>query len=167
MERILKIIDNINEWIGRVFCWTVSVLTVVVVLEVILRRYFNSPTIWSFDIIKQLFGCYFMILAGYTLLHGSHVSIDIVETKFSKKTRAIMATTCYFIFFFPFGIVLLWQGIRYAALSWSIHETTMTAFSFPLYPFKTVIPITGFLLLIQGLVIVIRNIQTLREVEKK
>ena len=99
-----------------------------------------------------------MIVAGYTLLHKAHVSIDIVYEKFSQRTKAILDVITYSVFFFPFLLVVLYEGIKYAANSWKIAETSWSAFAPPLYPIKTVIPITAALLLIQGASIFIRRI---------
>jgi TRAP-type mannitol/chloroaromatic compound transport system permease small subunit len=99
-----------------------------------------------------------MIVAGYTLFHKAHVSVDILFAKFKQRTKAILDVITYSIFFFPFLLVVLYEGIKYAANSWKISETSWSAFAPPLYPIKTVIPITAALLLIQGISIFIRQI---------
>ena len=151
MEKIIKFIDNINEWVGRIFSFIVVVLTILVVLEVIMRKFFNHPTIWSFDITIQLYGCHFMILGGYTLLHRGHVSIDIFSQKFSEKTQAFFEVICYIVFFFPFWLVVLSLGIRFAGMSWKIYETGIGIFPIPLYIIKTIIPLSALLICLQGL----------------
>ena len=162
MNRVLQFLENVNEWVGRVFSWVIAVLTILVVLEVIMRRCFGHPTIWNFEATKQLYAFLFMVLAAFALLHKAHVSIDIVESKMHTKVRAGLRIVSYLIFFFPFCIVVLWQGIRYASKSWAIYETSWSVFAPPLYLIKTVIPLTAFLLLLQGLSIVIKDLQQLR-----
>lgn len=158
MDRILETIDNINEWTGKVCCWMIAVLTLLVVQEVIMRRFFGHPTIWNFEVTKQLYGFHFMILAGYALLHKSHVSIDIIERRFSERTKAVIALISYSLFFFPFWIVVLWQGIKFASKSWAVLETSWSTFAPPLYPIKSVIAATAFLLLLQGSAVFIRMV---------
>ena len=158
MKKLWDFIDAINEWTGRICSWTLVVLAILVVLEVILRRFVNSPTIWNFEVTKQLYGFHFMIIAGYALLHKSHVSIDILYGKCSERKKAILDIISYTIFFFPFLLIVLYQGIKYAARSWAIYETSWSVFGPPLYPIKTVIPVTAFLLLIQGIAIFIRKL---------
>ncbi|MBC8460900.1 MAG: TRAP transporter small permease subunit [Deltaproteobacteria bacterium] len=158
MKKILNFIDNISEWTGRIFNWTVVLLILLVVLEVILRRVFKRPTIWNFEVTIQLYALHFMILAAYALLHKSHVAIDILHEKFSKRTRAILDVTTYLIFFFPFLSVVLYKGIAYAANSWEMNEKSWSVFSPPLYPIKTIIPVMAFLLIIQGCAIFIRQL---------
>ncbi len=159
MDGILAAIDRFTEWTGRIFCWLVLALTALVVLEVILRRFLNSPTTWSFEVTKQVFAFHFMLLAPYALLHKSHVAVDIFYVKLSPRRRAFLDIASYLLFFFPFLIVLIWQGIPYAANSWSMRETSFSSFSPPLYYVKTLIPVTAFLLLLQGGAMFLRHIR--------
>lgn len=158
VKRVIDIFDKINEWTGKGFSWTLGALLVLMVYEVISRRFFNSPTVWGIELSVQLFACNFMIAAGFTLLRGSHVKIDIIYSKFDQRTRAILDVISYIIFFFPFTVLVLYQGIDYAYKSWQIYERSWSACRIPIYPIKTVIPITGFLILLQGISIFIRQL---------
>ena len=162
MQKIMNFADTINEWTGRIFSFTLVILAAVVVIEVILRKGFNSPTIWSFDLSKHLFAFLFMIVAGYTLLHEGHVAIDIFSKHFSERTQAKLEIISYLLFFFPFWLVVLWEGTKFAAMSWQILETGWGLFPIPLYPIKTIIPLTALLLCLQGLATLIRKILILK-----
>ena len=159
MERVLQAIDRFTDYTGKIVSWLIVVLTVLVVTEVILRRFFNSPTIWSFEVTQQIFAFHFMLLAPYALLHRSHVAVDIFHEKLSDRKRAVLDVVSYLIFFFPFLAVVLWQGIPYAANSWGMRETSFSSFSPPLYYVKTLIPATAFLLLLQGGAIFLRQLR--------
>jgi len=144
-------LDSVSEWSGRIFMWLIIPLTLVVVYEVVSMKIFNSPHIWAPEVIAYLYGPYFMLVAAYTLLYKAHVSIDIIYQKFSPRTRGILDCFTYLVFFFPFCIIILYQGYLYAETSWLMHETSSSA-ELPIVPhIKTVIPVTYALLLIQGL----------------
>ena len=160
MKKLLTILDAISEWTGRIFSWVICVLLVLVVLEVILRRFLNHPTIWNFEVTIQLYAFHFMIVAAYALLYKSHVTIDVLYERFSKRTKAILDVISYAIFFFPFLLVVLYEGIKYAANSWAMREVSWSVFAPPLYPIKTVIAVMAFLLLIQGFAIFVRQLRT-------
>jgi len=162
-EVFLNLIDNVNAWIGRCISWVVLLLMLLTVLEVILRRVFNAPTIWSFEVCTQLFALNFMIAAAFTLLHDGHVSVDIFRARLSEKNKAVLDIVCYLLFFFPFTTVMLWKGYEYAQMSWATRETSWSVFAPPLYPIKAVIPLTFLLLILQGSAVVIRRLQTLRQ----
>jgi TRAP-type mannitol/chloroaromatic compound transport system permease small subunit len=159
---VIKKIDLMNEWVGRIFSWCIIFLTLLAVIEIIERRVFNDPTIWGFEVETQMFGLYFMILGGYGLLYGSHVSIDVFTHFLSKRGLAILDLFSYAIFFFPFTLVCIWQGYLFAAKSWSIMETSMSVFGPPLYPIKTVIVISFILMLLQGIAEVVKKIVFLK-----
>lgn len=166
MEKFLNFMESINEWTGKIFSWVVAVLTIVVVLEVVLRYCFNSPTVCNFEITKQLYGFYFMIVSGYALLHGSHVSVDIVSKCFSKRNGEILDLISYVVFFFPFCIVMIIYGTYFAVDSWRILETSWSACSCALYPIKTVVAVSFLLMTIQGVANFTRTLHHLLKGEK-
>jgi len=99
-----------------------------------------------------------MLIAAYTLLYKGHVKIDVIYDKFSPRTRGILDIITYMVFFFPFCIIVLHQGIIFAHTSWSIGETSDSA-ALKIVPLiKTMIPVSIGLLLIQGIATYIRAI---------
>jgi TRAP-type mannitol/chloroaromatic compound transport system permease small subunit len=165
MQKLLRVIDNINIWVGKIISFLIVIMTLIMVFEVVMRYIFNAPTIWSFETTTMLYGSYFMLVAGYTLLNNAHVSVDFIYERRTKRGKAIMDIISYLVFFFPFVIVILIEGYKYALESWMILEHSWSVFGPPLYPYKSIIPITAFLLLIQGLAVFIRNVQVLTQKE--
>jgi TRAP-type mannitol/chloroaromatic compound transport system permease small subunit len=165
VKSLVKLLDSISEWTGRIFGWVIVPLVLLTVTEVILRRFLNSPTIWSFEVLKQLFALHFMIVAAYALLYRAHVSVDAFTMVLSEKTKAILDIITYLIFFFPFCLVCIWQGYSFAARSWAMRETSWSVFAPPLYPIKTVIIITFILLTLQGISEVIKRVYIIKGVK--
>jgi len=163
MQTFLKSLDSISEWSGRIFMWLVIPLTLIVVFEVISRRFLGAAHIWAPEVTNYLYGPHFMLVAAYTLLHRGHVSIDIIYQKRSPRVRGVLDIITYTCLFFPFCFIMLQQGILFAKTSWEIGETSGSA-ALPVVPeIKTVIPVTFGLLLIQGLATYIRAIiQTIK-----
>jgi TRAP-type mannitol/chloroaromatic compound transport system permease small subunit len=158
LKTILKGFDWISEWTGRIFVWLIIPLTVLVVYEVIARRVFNAPHIWATEVTNYLYGPHFMLVAAYTLLYKAHVSIDIIYGRFSPRTRGILDLITYLVFFFPFCVIVFYQGIVFAQTSWAIGETSESA-ALRITPLiKSVIPVTFGLLLLQGLANFIRSV---------
>jgi TRAP-type mannitol/chloroaromatic compound transport system permease small subunit len=158
MKTLLHILESVSEWTGRIFVWLISPLTVVVLYEVISRRFFDAPHIWATEVTNFIYGPHFMLVAAYTLLYKSHVSIDIIYGRFSPRTRGILDIFTYLVFFFPFCTIVFYQGIVFAQTSWSIGETSESAALRIVPLIKTVIPVTFGLILIQGLANFIRGI---------
>ena len=158
IEKIVKGMDQFAEWSGRIFIWLIIPLTGLVVFEVISRRLFDAPHIWSLEVTNFVYGPHFMLVAAYTLLHQAHVRIDVIYAKFSARTRGILDIITNLVFFFPFCTIVFVQGILFAKTSWQIGETSESA-ALTIVPLvKTVIPVTFALLLIQGIANFIRSI---------
>ena len=161
LNTLLKGFDWVSEWTGRIFVWLIIPLTVLVVFEVISRRVFNAPHIWATEVTNYIYGPHFMLVAAFTLLYKSHVSIDIIYGRFSPRTRGILDIITYLVFFFPFCIIVFHQGIVFAQTSWSIGETSESAALRIVPLIKSVIPFSFGLLLLQGLGNFIRSIMQL------
>ncbi len=100
-------------------------------------------------------------MAAYGLLYKSHVTIDLVSGRFSRKTQAILSLICYACMYFPFIAVFIYYGFSYSLNSWSMLENSWSVWGPPLYPIKTVIPLTAVMLLLQGISEVIKAIDVL------
>jgi len=105
----------------------------------------------------MMYGTLFMMAGAYTLAKNGHVRGDVIYGFFSPRAQAALDLTLYIVFFIPGVIALVWAGYTYAAESWSINEhSNITSEGPPVYPFKTVIPLAGAFVLVQGIVEIIR-----------
>jgi TRAP-type mannitol/chloroaromatic compound transport system permease small subunit len=114
----------------------------------------------------MMYGTLFMMAGAYTLAKNGHVRGDVIYGFFSPRAQAAVDLTLYIVFFLPGVIALVWAGYTYAAESWAINEhSNITSEGPPVYPFKTVIPLAGAFVLVQGIVEIIRCIICLKEGE--
>lgn len=157
MRKIIAMIDKINLIVGNIVKFLLLYMAITLMIEVIARYVFNSPTIWVLDLCKLALGFMGILGGGYTLMLGSHVKVDVIYGSRSVRTRAIM-DLCTSVLFFLFVIILLWQSIRMAADSFALKEHSTTVFAPPLYPLKMAIPVGVFLVLLQGVAKVLRDI---------
>lgn len=145
-------IDKVSDWCGRIISYLVYPLVGGVAYEVISRYVFNAPTEWAFDMTYMLYGTIFMLGAAYTLLKKGHIRTDLFYNKWSPSKQGKIDALAYILLFFPGMIFYLWAGIDYAHHSWITHERAGNSPWTPIiYPFKTVIPLTALMLLIQGI----------------
>ncbi len=155
----VRVADKISEWSGKIFAWLVIPLTFGLVYEVIARYLFNAPTKWAYDMTYMLYGALFMLMAGYTLYMRGHVRTDFVYRMMSDRVQGIFDTVLYVVFFLPAMITLLWVSMDYTIRSWAIFErAAVTPWMPPIYPLKSVVPITAVLLIIQGVAELIRSV---------
>ena len=163
IQRFLLAADHISTLAGKTFAWLILVLMSAVCIEVFKRYFLNTPTAWVFDFESMLYGTLFMMCGAYTLAQDAHVRGDFLYGSMKPRTQATLDLVLYILFFLPGVIALIYAGIDYAAISWRINEhSNVTSDGPPVYPFKTVIPIAGVLVLIQGLAEIVRCIVCLR-----
>jgi len=163
VERFLHLIDGVSTWVGKTAAWLIVGLMLLVCAEVVKRYALNMPTAWIFDASNMFYGTLFMLCGAYTLAQNAHVRGDFLYSSFRPRTQALFDLVLYVAFFFPGIIALLYAGSHYAADSWRIAEhSNVTADGPPVYHFKTIIPIAGALVLLQGLAEVVRCIVCLR-----
>jgi TRAP-type mannitol/chloroaromatic compound transport system permease small subunit len=160
---LIRAIDTVSYWSGKVSAWLIVALTFVVSIEVFKRYILNAPTAWIFDFNNMLYGTLFMMCGAYTLAAAGHVRADFVYIYMKPRWQATLDLTLYFLFFIPGILGLIYAGADYAALSWRIGEhSTVTAEGPPVYHFKTVIPLAGVLVMLQGVAEIVRCIVAIR-----
>lgn len=147
---VIRAIDAINETVGRIVVVLAVVFAGITIYDVVLRYVFNSPTRWAFDVAKQAYGFYFILLGGYALKHQAHVRVDLLIERFGPGLRRIVEIAGYVIFFFPFSYVFVVRSFDFASKSWAQKEVTYGAVAVPVYPLKAALCIAAVLLLIQG-----------------
>ncbi|MEY3814192.1 MAG: hypothetical protein RJA18_657 [Pseudomonadota bacterium] len=166
MQNLFLTIDRISTFVGHCFAWLVVGLTGLIGYEVFSRYVLNNPHAWAFDAQIMLYGTMFMMAGAYTLAKNGHVRGDILYGFLKPRTQAIFDLVLYIVFFIPGVVALAYAGYSFAADSWRILEhSSITADGPPLYPFKTILPIAGVFLLLQGLVEIFRCIVCIKQGE--
>ncbi len=164
MQKLLLAVDRLSTFVGQAFSWLILVLTLMISWEVFSRYALDNPHPWAFDVMSMMYGTLFMTAGAYTLSKNGHVRGDVLYGFFPPRLQAGLDLALYILFFIPGVFALAWAGYNFAAESWAINEhSNVTANGPPVYPFKTVIPIAGAILLAQGLVEIVRCIVCLKQ----
>jgi TRAP-type mannitol/chloroaromatic compound transport system permease small subunit len=157
MQNLLLKIDKVSTWIGQAFSWLILSLTLLISWEVFSRYVVNHPHPWAFDVMIMMYGTLFMMAGAYTLAKEGHVRGDVLYGFFPPRLQAWLDLILYICFFIPGVLAFCWAGYVYAGESWAINEhSNITSEGPPIYPFKTVIPVAGIFVLMQGIVEIIR-----------
>jgi TRAP-type mannitol/chloroaromatic compound transport system permease small subunit len=160
----VRFVDKLSLWVGHCFSWCIMVLILAISYEVFVRYVLGAPTGWAFDLSYIMYGALFMMCGAYTLSVDGHVRADMFYRKMSSRAQARLELTLYFLFFFPGVIALIYVGTPYAARSWRYLEvSSYSPANIPIYPLKSLIPLTGLFLLLQGIAEVMRCIMCLRD----
>jgi TRAP-type mannitol/chloroaromatic compound transport system permease small subunit len=156
-------VDVFSTWVGKAAGWLIVVLTLAVSYEVFSRYLLNSPTTWAFDVSYMLYGALFLLAGPYALARNGHVRGDFLYRQWAPRRQAWWDLVLYFLFFFPSIVALMYAGYGFAAFSWMIKEHSSNSPNGPpLYHFKTLIPLVGSMMMLQGIVEVSRCIDCIR-----
>lgn len=150
MASISKTIDKIVKAIGMFAAYLSILIMFLIVAEVIMRRIFASPTLWSYETVTFLFGGMIMLSLPYGLQLGVNVRVDVLYNIFSKKTKRIIDIVTFIIFFGIFMIIFTSAGVKYFGRSISSLERSWSTWAPVLWPVKATIPACGILMLLQG-----------------
>jgi TRAP-type mannitol/chloroaromatic compound transport system permease small subunit len=162
MQKLLLAVDRLTTFVGRFFAWAIVGLTLLVAWEVFSRYFLNHPHAWALDVQVMFYGTLFMMAGAYTLAHQGHVRGDVLYGAFNPRIQAGIDLVLFVAFYLPAVFALTYAGWIYANDSFGIRENTFSPDPLPLYPFKFVIPVAGFLLLLQGVVEILRCVVCLR-----
>ena len=163
VQKFLHTIDGISTWVGKAAAWLIIALMLAVCIEVFKRYILNAPTAWIFDLDNMLYGSLFMLCGAYTLAQNAHVRGDFLYSSMKPRTQATLDLILYVVFFIPGIAALIYAGYSYAADSWRILEhSTVTSDGPPVYHFKSVIPIAGAFVMLQGFAEIVRSVVCLK-----
>ena len=151
MKRTILAIDTFSLWVGRAVAWLLVPMMFVTVYEVMSRYFFNSPTVWAYDLSRMLCGAMFIVGAAYALSKGVHIRSDFLFRKWHPKTQGRVESALYLICFFPAMLVLMYVCSQWAWSSLIRGERgTDTAWMPLLGPVRSALPIGIAFLIIQG-----------------
>lgn len=160
-DRVTRIIDAISIWTGKTVAWLIFPMLGVLVLEVLLRKLYQ-PTIWANDVATMAYGTHFSLAAAYALSLQKHIRTDFLTQHLSLKAQLWLDIVQYVLFFLPAMAMFLWLSWEFAEESWFFREELITSWRPPAYWYKSIIPVTAALLLLQGIAEVIKCFRALK-----
>ena len=149
---LIKSIDTLNDWVGKLVCLLVVPIIIAMVYEVVARKLFIAPTLWAFDVSRMLYGISFMLGAAYGLMRGLHIRADFLYRSFSERTQGSIDLIIYIILFMPAMLLLMYAGYDFAIKSIMQGERAGDSTWAPIvWPVKTALAIGVARLVIQGI----------------
>jgi TRAP-type mannitol/chloroaromatic compound transport system permease small subunit len=158
MHAFVKICDSISDWVGRTFAWVAVPIAILVLYEVISRRVFNDPHMWALDACTLLYAIHFMMVGAYGLLHNAHVNIDTIYMYLPRRWQAGLDAAGYLLLFFPYFLIFLYAGTDLAVEAIQMGDKTVTGMPIIVPVMKSLIPLSSFFILLQGLAQFMRSL---------
>jgi TRAP-type mannitol/chloroaromatic compound transport system permease small subunit len=149
---VIRTIDTFTEWTGYLFVLLIIPLIFSNVVEVFARYVLKSPTVWALDMTTMSYAALFMLGSALALLKGAHVRTDILWEAFTDRTKGMIDSLAFVLLFLPTMVVLFFISIDDFLYSISIDERSSSGAWTPiLWPLRGVIPLTAFMLFLQGI----------------
>jgi TRAP-type mannitol/chloroaromatic compound transport system permease small subunit len=157
-----RIIDRINELIGKSVIWLVLLAVLISAANASIRKAFDISSNAWLELQWYLYGTVFMLAAAYTLLRNEHVRIDILSGRLSKRARDWIDLVCHVLFLMPFCVMMVWLSWPWFIRSFRSGEISTNAGGLIIWPAKFMV-LAGFILLTaQGISEIIKRIAVIR-----
>ena len=159
MKYVFSIVDTISKWASKLTAFLIGIVALLVTLEVVLRYGFNSPTQWNWELVIYLCGAVYILGYAYTHSLRADVRVDAVYRRFTPRAKAIVNLASSLLLFIFFGGIL-WASGNWAWIALAKGLTSGTQWDVPIFPARAVIPLAALLVVLQAVVIVIRDFKT-------
>lgn len=156
-----RAIDRVNLFVGRAVSWLVLLVVLISAGNAISRKLFDVSSNAWLEIQWYLFSAIFLLAAGYTLLQGEHVKVDVIFGRLKRRTQLWIELIGTLFFLMPFSIIPIFLTWPIVALKFASGETSGNAGGLILWPVWVLIPIGFFLLGLQGISELIKRIAIL------
>lgn len=153
MTALLKLahaIDALSERIGRWLSWLVIAAVLISAANAAVRKAFNYSSNAFLEIQWYLFGAIVLLGAGYTLLRQEHVRIDVILSRFERRTQVMIETACTLLFLMPFCVVVIDLAWPLVTRAYESGEMSSNAGGLIRWPVYALVPAGFGLLLLQG-----------------
>jgi TRAP-type mannitol/chloroaromatic compound transport system permease small subunit len=160
--RFSNAVDWLNAQVGKWVIWLILGSTIISAINALVRKIFNASSNAYLEVQWYLFAGAFLLAAGYTLLHGEHVKIDVVSSHLSKRKQIWIDIIGFTFFLMPMCMIILWFGTPFFLQGWRSGEMSSNAGGLIRWPVYALMPLGFSLLMLQGLSELVKRIAFLQ-----
>jgi TRAP-type mannitol/chloroaromatic compound transport system permease small subunit len=165
MQALLKFsktVDWLNTQIGKYVIWLILASTVISGVNAAVRKSLNISSNAYLEVQWYLFAAAFLLAAGYTLLNGEHVKIDVISSRLSKRGQIWIDVIGFTLFLTPVCLAILWYGTPFFLQGFRSGEMSSNAGGLIRWPVYLMMPLGFGLLLLQGFSELIKRVAFLK-----
>lgn len=165
MHALLRLsgwIDALTERVGQAARWLILLTALISAGNATARYAFNASSNAWLEVQWYLFAAVFLLCAGYALKHNQHVRIDVVASRFSRRTQAWIEIFGTVFFLLPMALLILALSWPVFVASWKIGEVSTNANGLVIWPARLLVPAGFALLALQGVAELIKRAAFLR-----
>ncbi|WP_018717548.1 TRAP transporter small permease subunit [Arhodomonas aquaeolei] len=151
LDGFCTLVTTVNRWLAGLVSVLVFVMVAVISYEVVMRYFFDSPTVWALELSTLLLGPYFMLAGPYLLHVGGHVNVDVLYTRLPRRVAAALDCLTFPVII-ALCVIVVHESWPVATDAYANGETSFSAWNPPVWPIKLLVPVAFSLLLAQALV---------------
>ena len=125
--------------------------------DVVGTQFFGWPVPGTLEVTESTMVLIVFGALAFTQTKRGHIRVDIVHNWSGPRARAWKDAFTHLLAFVYFGL-LFWQGVGEALYSWELSEATMGTVRFPLFPARLILAAGTFLLLLQLMLDIVRDV---------
>jgi TRAP-type mannitol/chloroaromatic compound transport system permease small subunit len=158
MKSFQETVGAISEWSGKFVAYFIYIGIALLAIEVVLRYFWNAPTVWAHGYSQRLFGSYFILVGAYTLLKDGHVRVDVLYVRYGPRGKTILDLLNYGLLLI-WSTVLLTEGWTFFLRSYRMREVDEMVLAHPVYPVKFLLIIGVLLIALHGLALFLATLK--------
>ena len=155
-------VDRFNTWLSKYVIWLILAATLVSAINALVRKIFNTSSNAFLEIQWYFFAASFLLAAGYTLLNNEHVKIDVIYSRFSRRTQTLIDIFGFTVFLLPMCTAILWFGFPFFLKGFISNEMSSNAGGLIRWPVYAMLPLGFGLLWLQGVSELIKRVAFLQ-----
>jgi len=162
MKSVVKFIDSLNLWTGKIIRVLAVGLVLIMTLEVTMRYVFNRPTMWGYETAIMAGAAMYALAWGYVHRQNAHIRVDLIYSRLSARGKALIDFLCTIFLFIPLIGFLTWMAFNWMVRAWKIGEKSVETYWYPpIAPLRTAVFIGLLLFGLQGIAQLIRDVYLL------
>ncbi len=165
MHALLKFsnfVDWLNSLVGRWSIWLILASTVISGVNAVVRKAFNIGSNAYLEVQWYLFAASFLLAAGYTLLQNEHVRIDVIASRFTRRTQVKMELFGFAFMLTPMCLAIMYFAWPFFMNGYTSGEMSNNSGGLIRWPVYLLMPVGFALLLLQGISEFIKRVAFLK-----
>ena len=159
-----RVVDRVNEFIGKSVIWLILLAVLVSTLNALSRKIFSVSSNAWLELQWYLFGGAFLLSAAYTLKQNEHIRIDIIYGARSRRTQHWIDLIGHVFFLLPFVLIMSWFLVPYALRALESGQISTNAGGLLIWPARAMLALGFVMLTFQALSEIVKKIAVMRGV---
>ncbi|GAB5469944.1 MAG: TRAP transporter small permease subunit [Rhodospirillales bacterium] len=160
LRRYVEVVEAVNYRVGRFAMYLIFVMMGILIWSSVSKTFF-LPTLWTLEMAQFMMVAYYLLGGPYSLQLGSNVRMDLFYGSWSPRTKAWVDSITVLALLFYLAI-LLYGGLSSTTYALEYGERSNSAWRPYMAPIKIVMCVAVFLMLLQGIAVLLRDIAKLK-----